>query len=174
MAQNASRSEVESRAVTSPKEISEGIPKEIPNEISKENPNELSKLIEPLIEENKSAFNTDEQLKTMSGGPKKIKLKDRPIKSLHVNTPRKTPYAYQGAAKGKLDHMVRLGILEKVEDVSEWCSPMSFVSKPDGDMRPVVDLVHLNKFMERPVHPFPTPRDPRQCTSDLLLARNDL
>ena len=104
----------------------------------------------------------------------KIKLKDEPIKPLHVNTPRKTPYAYQGAAKGKLDHMVRLGILEKVEDVSEWCSPMSFVPKPDGDVRPVVDLVHLNKFMERPVHPFPTPRDPRQCTSDLLLARNDL
>ena len=88
-----------------------------------------------------------------------MKLKEGPIKPLHVNTPRKTPYAYQGAAKGKFDHLVRLGILEKVEDVSEWCSPMSFVPKPDGDMRPVVDLVHLNKFVERPVHPFPTLKD---------------
>ena len=88
-----------------------------------------------------------------------MKLKEGPIKPLHVNTPRKTPYAYQGAAKGKFDHLVRLGILKKVEDVSEWCSPMSFVPKPDGDVRPVVDLVHLNKFVERPVHPFPTPRD---------------
>ena len=86
----------------------------------------------------------------------KIKLKDGPVKPIHVNTPRNTPYAYQGAAKGKLDHMVRLGILEKIEDVSEWCSPMSFVPKPDGDVRPVVDLVHLNKFVERPVHPFPS------------------
>ena len=36
-----------------------------------------------------------EQLKTMSGGPMNIKLKDEPIEPLHVNTPRKTPYAYQ-------------------------------------------------------------------------------
>ena len=48
----AQPSEVESRAVSSPKEI----PKEIP----KENPNELSKSIEVLIEENKSIFNTGE------------------------------------------------------------------------------------------------------------------
>ena len=78
------------------------------------------------------------------------------------------------AITSKIDHLVRLGILGKVEDVTDWCSPMLFVPKPDGDVRPIVDLVHLNKFMERPVHPFPTPRDPRQCTSDLLLARNDL
>ena len=118
-----------------------------------------------LIKENNSVFHTGEQLKTMSGGPIEIKLKNRPIKPLHVNTPRKTPYVYQGAAKGKLNHMVRLGILEKVENVSEWCTPMSFVPEPDSDMRPVVDLVHLCKFVERPVHPFPTPRhhcpDPR-------------
>ena len=89
----------------------------------------------------------------------KIKLKDGPIKPLHVNTPRKTPYAYQDKAKAKIDHLVELGILEKVDGVSEWCSPMSFVPKPNGDVRTVVDLVHLDKFVDRPVHPFPTPRD---------------
>ena len=36
---------------------------------------------------------------------------------------------------------------------------MSFVAKPYGDVWPVVDLVHLNKFVERPVHPFPSPKD---------------
>ena len=95
----AQPSEVESRAVSSPREISKEIlkvtPKENPKEIPKENPNELSKSIEVLIQENKSVFNTGKQLKTMSGGPMKIKLKDKPIKPLHVNTPRKTPYAYQ-------------------------------------------------------------------------------
>ena len=54
---------------------------------------------------------------------------------------------------------MKLGIVEKVKDVSEWCSPMAFVPKPDGDVRPIIYLVHLNKFIERPVHPFPTPRD---------------
>ena len=52
----AQRPEVESRAVSSPKEIPEEIPKEIPNEVPKENPNELSKSIEVLIEENKSSI----------------------------------------------------------------------------------------------------------------------
>ena len=61
----AQQSVVESRAVS--------------KKISKENPNELSKSIEALIEENKSVFNMGETLKTMSGGPMKIKLKDGPI-----------------------------------------------------------------------------------------------
>ena len=54
---------------------------------------------------------------------------------------------------------MNLGILEKFYGVSEWCNPMSFVPKPDGDVRAVADLVHLNKFVKRPVHPFPTPKD---------------
>ena len=95
----------------------------------------------------------------MKGGPMKIKLKDGPIKPLHVNTPRKTLYAFQNAAKSKLDHLVELGVLELVEDVSDWCIPMSFVPKPNGHVRQVVDLVHLNKFVERPVHPFPSQKD---------------
>ena len=49
----------------------------------------------------------------------KIKLKDGPIKPLHVNTPRKTPYAFQNTAKSKLDHLVELGVLELVENVSD-------------------------------------------------------
>ena len=55
--------------------------------------------------------------------------------------------------------MAEPGVLELVKDVSDWCSPMSFVPKPNGDVRPVVDLVHLSKFVERPVHPFPSPKD---------------
>ena len=36
---------------------------------------------------------------------------------------------------------------------------MGFVPKPNGKVCSVVDLDHLNKFVERPTHPFPTPRD---------------
>ena len=122
--------------------------------------NKLTEAVEAMKEEYQSVFEVGETLDVMAGGPMKIKLKDNiPIKPLHLNTPRKTPYAYQGSAKAKLDLMVKLGILEKVEDVSDWCNPMSFVPKPDGDVRPVVDLIHLNKYVERPVHPFPTPKD---------------
>ena len=75
--------------------------------------------VENLIKEHASVFNTEEKLRTRKGGPMKIKLKDGPIKQLHVNTPRKTPYAFQNAAKSKLDHLVKLGVLELVEDVSD-------------------------------------------------------
>ena len=36
---------------------------------------------------------------------------------------------------------------------------MSFVPKPNGQVRSVVDLVQLNKFVDRPTHPFPAPKD---------------
>ena len=65
----------------------------------------------------------------------KIELVDGPIKPLNVSTPRKTSYSYQGASKAKLDKLVSLGILELVEGSSDWISHMSFVPKPDGDVR---------------------------------------
>ena len=71
--------------------------------------------------------------------------------------PRKTLYAYQDKTKAKLDHLVELCILEKIDGVLEWISPMSFVPKPDGDVRTVADLNYLNKHVECSVHPFPTP-----------------
>ena len=89
----------------------------------------------------------------------KIDLVDGPIKPLHVNTPRKTPYSYQGASKAKLDKLVSLGILELVEGSSDWILLMSFVPKPDGDVRLVADLVHLNKYVKRSIHPFQCPKD---------------
>ena len=75
--------------------------------------------VENLIKEHVPVFNTEEKLRTMKGGPMKIKLKDGPIKPLHVNTPRKTPYTFKNAAKSKLDHLVELGVLELVENVSD-------------------------------------------------------
>ena len=84
-----------------------------------------------------------------------IKLLDNvTIKPLHVNTPRKTAYAYQHAAKSELDRLVALGVLEKVNGTSEWISPISFVPKPDGTVCLVADFVYLNKFFKRPVHMF--------------------
>ena len=50
-------------------------------------------------------------------------------------------------------------IIEKVDRVSRWCSLMSFVPKPNGGVRSVVDLVQLNKFVDRPTHPFPASKD---------------
>ena len=121
---------------------------------------DLHESVDKLKKKYNSVFTIDAELKTMTGEPMKIDLVDNmTIKPLHVNVPRKTPYAYQKVAKEELDRLVALGILEKVSGSSEWISPMSFVPKPDGTVRLVADFVHLNKYVKRPVHPFDSPRD---------------
>ena len=88
-----------------------------------------------------------------------IHLWEEKIQQLHICNPRKTPYAFQDAAKAKLDEDEALGIIEKVHGTSQWCSAMAFVPKPNGKVRSVVHLVHLNKFVESPTYTFPTPQD---------------
>ena len=113
-----------------------------------------------LMETYKQIFQIDGHLRTMRGEPMQIHMKKNAhITVMNVCTPRKTPLAYLAAAKKKIDEDVKLGIIEKVEGVSEWCSPMSFVQKPNGGIRSVVDLVQLNKFVDRPTHPFPASKD---------------
>ena len=56
----------------------------------------LNETIEELMDQYQDVFKTNNlnQLKTMKGEMMKIELVDGPIKPLHVNTPRKTPYSY--------------------------------------------------------------------------------
>jgi hypothetical protein len=109
----------------------------------------------------KQIFQIDGHLRTMKGEPMQIHMKKNAnITVMNVCTPRKTPLAYLEAAKKKIDEDVKLGIIEKVEGVSEWCSPMSFVQKPNGGIRSVVDLVQLQ--ICRQANP-PIPRIQRNC-----------
>ena len=81
---------------------------------------DLNESLNELKDKYESVFKTGNELKTMKGRPMRIDLVENvPIKPLHVNTPRRTPYAYQHAAKAKLDKFVALGVLEKVNGTSE-------------------------------------------------------
>ena len=59
----------------------------------------LNETIEELMDQYQEVFKTNDldQLKTMKGEAMKIELVDGPIKPLHVNTPKKTPYSHQGS-----------------------------------------------------------------------------
>jgi len=128
------------------------------NDISNER-DAKSKLTK-MIKEFDRVFNEDGPLRTMKGDPMKIHIKpDVKVIPLNVCTPRKTPIAYMDEVKKKIESDLQLGIIEKVDGVSRWCSPMSFVPKPNGKVRSVVDLVQLNKFVDRPTHPFPASKD---------------
>ena len=67
----------------------------------------LHESVDKLKKKYDSVFNVDTELKTMTGEPMPIELVDNvTIKPLHVNVPRRTPYAYQKIAKAELDRLV--------------------------------------------------------------------
>ena len=72
-----------------------------------------------------------------------------------ATVPRKVPFALQSAAKEELDAMVAKGLLVPVTRPTDWCSQFLVVLKPKGGVRLVVDYKPLNRFVKRPVHPFP-------------------
>ena len=91
---------------------------------------DLQEAVKNLKDKYKSVFNHTDELKVMTGPDMKIELLENvQIRPMHVNTPRRTAYAYQKAAIDKLDRLERLGIIEKVQGGSEWISPMSFVNR---------------------------------------------
>ena len=120
-----------------------------------------AKAIKSLMEEEefKEVFDTSGELKPMKGGQMTIHLKDGPIEPLHIYVPRRVPYAYMEDVKKTLEEDVALGVLEKVEGPSEWCSPMTFTRKKNNKIRKLLDVVKLNDNVRRAAHPFPSPKE---------------
>ena len=101
-----------------------------------------------------------EVLKPMSGGPASIELVNNGNRIIptKVLIPRKIEINRQSAAREAIGKLVHQGILERVPNdvVTDWISPCSFVSKDGKKLRLVVDFRGLNKYVKRPVHPFPS------------------
>ena len=90
--------------------------------------------------------------------PMVISLKDY-AKLLKVLAARRIPRRYEEPAETTIQELIDKGVLARVSDVTDWCSPGFFVPKSDGRVRLVTDFTHLNKYVNRPVHPFPSTRD---------------
>ena len=99
----------------------------------------------------------------LQGPPMKIRLRDDvEVIPKHVTTARQVPLHLQDAAKATVDNLVDNGVIVPVDEPTEWISHGHFVQKPDGSARLVTDFVHLNQYVLRPVHPFPTPDEIRR------------
>ena len=102
-----------------------------------------------------------EQGKVMKGLPMVIQVRsDVPVKPVRKLTARPIPLHYRKEADRMVKELIREGILAKVTDPTEWISAGHFVPKPDKKrIRLVTDYVDLNKYVQRPVHPFPSTQD---------------
>lgn len=85
--------------------------------------------------------------------PYKIRLKEG-VRGFALSTPRRVPLPLMDKVKRKLEEMVKEGIIEKVEEPTEWCASMVIAPKPNGDIRLCVDLTKLNRYV-RELLPMP-------------------
>ena len=116
-----------------------------------------------LVEEYADIFCDDpSKLSPMRGPPMRIQLKsDVPIKPTYVTVARKTPIHQEAEEEKERNILIKAGIIREVTWPTRWISPSAFIKKPGNTkaLRLVTDLRGLNKYIERPVMPFPSPAD---------------
>ena len=83
-----------------------------------------------------------------------IRLKEG-AKPFCLTTPRRVPFPLQKKVKEEIRRMVNLGVIEAVDEPTDWCAPIVVVPKPNGDVRICVDLTRLNKKVRREVYQMP-------------------
>ena len=72
-----------------------------------------------------------------------------------IHAPRRIPIPLMDKVISKLDDMVKIGVIEPVDEATEWCAPLVVVPKPNGDILLCVDLSILNQSVQREFHPMP-------------------
>ena len=118
--------------------------------------------MDQLIADYQDVFD-EETLSPMAGEPMHIHLRrdDPDYKPLKISIARRTPLHYKKEADKLVKDLLEKGVIEKVpaNERVEWCSPGFFVPKSNGKVRLVTDYRQINKFIDRPVHPFPSCKD---------------
>ncbi len=68
---------------------------------------------------------------------------------------RKVPLALDAEVKEELNRMEREGVITRVNEPTDWCSPMLVRRKPNGLLRVCMDPRYLNAFLKRATYPLP-------------------
>ena len=69
--------------------------------------------------------------------------------------PRRVQVALKGRFKEEIDRLVRVGVLEKVEEPTKWVSSAEVTAKPNGKVRVCIDPIPLNMALSRSHYPLP-------------------
>ena len=90
--------------------------------------------------------------------PVKIALKKN-NEPYNLSTPRRIPIPLMEKVKNELNRMESLGVIEMINEPTDWCAPMVPVVKKDGSIRICTDFKMLNKFLKRERFVIPTFED---------------
>ena len=77
------------------------------------------------------------------------------VEPFALPVPRKIPAARRIAVQEELQRMISLGVIERIERPTDWCSPCLVVAKKTGGIRFCIDYTALNKAVRREFHPLP-------------------
>ena len=88
-------------------------------------------------------------------GVYEIKLDDS-VTPFNLTTPRRIPIPLLPKVKEELGRMEQMGVIEQIDQPTQWCSSIVVVPKRNGSVRICGDFVQLNKAVQREVHQMPT------------------
>lgn len=69
--------------------------------------------------------------------------------------PRRLPPAIASLVESRLQSMIKDGIIRKVDEPTDWCSPLVITKRKTGDIRICTDLRKLNTAVKRSVFQIP-------------------
>ena len=73
-----------------------------------------------------------------------------------VHAPRRCPILIKDDVRNEINQMVELGVIEKVEEPTDWVSSIVYSRKSNGKLRICLDPKDLNTAIKRPHYPTPT------------------
>ena len=107
-----------------------------------------------MYKEFESVFDEDDE-KPMKGPPLFLKLKDDPSIVPHCETKsRNYPVNIAEKCIEDLKKLQEKKIISPMSEPADWCAGSFFIPEGPDKRRFIVDLSHLSKAIERPVHPF--------------------
>lgn len=112
--------------------------------------NEKIDTLEKIIKEFPRLFRDIGEFK----GEVNIRLKPE-VTSFVQTVPRKVPIPLLPKLKTEIDRLINLDVIERIDAVTEWVSPIVVVPKPNNEIRLCVDYTQLNKAVIRPYFPMP-------------------
>ena len=73
-----------------------------------------------------------------------------------IHPPRRAPVQLRDAIKAELDRMVSLEVIRPITEPTDWVSRITYVQKPNGQLRICLDPKDLNNALKRGQHHIPT------------------